>query len=223
MPSHITAIILFSTSCSSDSSTDDNKLTIGILPDVDSVPFLIAQQKNFFTDEGITVDIKQFKSASERDSAFQTGNLDAVVSDMLAAEFLQAGSFDVETLMSTDGNYCIILGNGQNGDEIIGKDVALSKNTIMEYVTDKILESKGINPNVPLDFVDVSDEYPSSSASKFIGIRFFFFSPSVFSNAFFRAAFDIIGHTDERTPRETVFVTLLVPSLFAISVIGVNT
>lgn len=148
----IISTILFTTSCAevldqNQTSTPEQKLTIGILPDVDSVPFLIAQQKGFYNDEKIAVEIKQFKSAPERDAAFQTGNLDAVVSDMLAAEFLQAGGFEVESIMSTDGNYCLVVGNGNDPDEIAGKDIAVSKNTIIEYVTDKILEHGGINPN----------------------------------------------------------------------------
>ena len=146
----IISTIIFAASCGEvvdRGPMTEQKLTIGILPDVDSVPFLIAQEKNFYADENLTVEIKQFKSAPERDAAFQTGNLDAVVSDMLAAEFLQAGGFDVESLMSTDGNYCLLVGNGNDPDAIIGKDIAVSKNTIIEYVTDKILENAGINPN----------------------------------------------------------------------------
>ena len=145
----IAIISIFSSGCGDEvASVDQNQtLTIGILPDVDSVPFLIAQDRGFFKDAGVQVEIKQFKSAPERDAAFQTGNLDAVVSDMLAEEFLRNGGFEVEHLISTDGDYQLIAGVGNNPDEIAGKEVAVSKNTIIEYVADQILIRGGIDPN----------------------------------------------------------------------------
>lgn len=148
----IAIISIFSSGCgdqteNSNSESKSSALTIGILPDVDSVPFLIAQDRGFFKDEGLEIKIQQFKSAPERDAAFQTGNLDAVVSDMLAEEFLRAGGFEVEALMSTDGDYRLLVGVGNNPVEIVGKEVAVSKNTIIEYVTDQILIHKQIDPS----------------------------------------------------------------------------
>jgi len=120
------------------------EITIGLMPDTDSLPFIIAQEKGFFADEGITVNIQQFKSAMDRDSALQSGNLDGAVSDMLAAAFAKAGGFDVKITSFTDGSYKLIAGKAEKAagvKELVGKDVAVSKNTIIEYVTDQILAS----------------------------------------------------------------------------------
>ena len=72
------------------------ELSIGLMPDTDSLPFLIAEEKGYFADEGVKVDLKPFKSAMDRDSAMQSGHLDGAVSDMLAAAFAKDGGFDVK-------------------------------------------------------------------------------------------------------------------------------
>lgn len=123
-------------------------LTIGLMPDTDSIPFLIAREKGYFAEEGIEVNIEQYKSAMDRDAALQSGNLDGAVSDMLAAAFSKAGGFDVKVTSFTDGSYKLIAGRDENiksVKELSGKDVSVSKNTIIEYVTDQILAKEGIN------------------------------------------------------------------------------
>lgn len=123
-------------------------LTIGLMPDTDSIPFLIAREKGYFAEEGIEVNIEQYKSAMDRDAALQSGNLDGAVSDMLAATFSKAGGFDVKVTSFTDGSYKLIAGRDENiksVKELSGKDVSVSKNTIIEYVTDQILAKEGMN------------------------------------------------------------------------------
>ena len=57
-------------------------LAVGVMPDIDSVPIIIAQEKGYFAEEGLKVDIQKFKSAMDRDAALQSGNLDGAVSDL---------------------------------------------------------------------------------------------------------------------------------------------
>lgn len=125
-------------------------LTIGLMPDVDSIPFIIAQEKGFFKEEGLTVTLKPFKSAMERDSALQSGNLDGAVSDMLAETFAKAGGFDTKITSLTTGSYKMVAGKNETAasiQELKGKDVAISKNTIIDYVTDRIATEGGLSAN----------------------------------------------------------------------------
>lgn len=117
-------------------------LTIGLMPDTDSLPFIIAKEKGYFADEGVQVELKQFKSAMDRDSALQSGNLDGAVSDLLAVAFAKSGGFDVKVTSGTDGSYNLIAGKEEQAQDVkglAGKDVSVSRNTIIEYVTDRIL------------------------------------------------------------------------------------
>ena len=125
-------------------------ITIGLMPDVDSIPFIIAQEKGYFKEEGLTVTLKQFKSAMERDSALQSGNLDGAISDMLAEAFAKAGGFDTVITSLSTGSYKMVAGKNETVtsiQDLKGKDVAISKNTIIEYVTDRITAQGGLPAN----------------------------------------------------------------------------
>ncbi len=121
------------------------EITIGLMPDTDSLPFIMAQEKGYFAEAGLKVNIQQFKSAMDRDSALQSGNLDGAVSDLLAVAFAKSGGFDVRVTSFTDGSYRLIAGKDEPVDtvrDLMDKDVAVSKNTIIEYVTDQIMETE---------------------------------------------------------------------------------
>lgn len=131
-----------------DTKKEMQPLTIGLMPDTDSLPFIIAQEKGFFREEGIEVNIEQYKSAMDRDSALQSGNLDGAVSDMLAVAFAKSGGFDVKVTSFTDGSYKLIASKDSGIKDVkglAGKDVSVSRNTIIEYVTDQILAKENMD------------------------------------------------------------------------------
>ncbi|SHM59227.1 NitT/TauT family transport system substrate-binding protein [Caldanaerovirga acetigignens] len=140
-------------STSSETTNQETKgspLVIGVLPDVDSIPLIIAEAKGYFREEGVEVKLEHFKSAMERDSALQSGKIDGAVSDILAAAFANDGGFKVKITSLTNGTYKLLAGKEKNIDAVEkmkGKDIAISKNTIIEYATDKILEKYGVNPD----------------------------------------------------------------------------
>ena len=142
----LVAICILSMLCTACGSTTDEKevadntktetLKIGLMPDIDSIPFIIAQEKGYFKEEGVDVELQYFKSAMDRDSALQSGNLDGGVYDMLAA------GFAVKITSSTNGNYCLIAGTGNTAKslaEMKGQNISVSKNTIIEFVLDEML------------------------------------------------------------------------------------
>ncbi|HWR40671.1 MAG TPA: MetQ/NlpA family ABC transporter substrate-binding protein [Patescibacteria group bacterium] len=125
-------------------------VTVGLMPDVESIPFIIAQEKGYFKEEGLDVKLEFFKSAVDRDSALQSGNLDGAVSDMLAEVFAKAGGFDMVITSMTSGSYKMVIGKDITAttiQELKGRDVAISKNTIIEYVTDRMLAEGGLKPD----------------------------------------------------------------------------
>lgn len=133
--------------CGSIDKKASDSIVVGVMPDINSVPLVIAAEKGFFAEEGVNVSIQQFKSALERDSAVQSGNLDGAISDMLAVAFLKKGGFDVKAASITDGDYKLVAGAGEDANSVLdlqGKDVAVSKNTVIEYVIDRILEKNNM-------------------------------------------------------------------------------
>lgn len=125
-------------------------ITIGAMPDLDSLPFIIAEHNGYFKEEGIQVKIEHFKSASDRDTALQTGKIDGAISDMLAVVFFNDNNFDVKITSKTDGSFKLISGKNSGISKIEesdGKSIGISKNTIIEYLTDRIMESSNIDVN----------------------------------------------------------------------------
>ena len=127
-------------------------LTIGVMPDLDSLPLIIADHNGYFKEEGIQVKIEHFKSAADRDTALQTGKIDGAISDMLSVVFFNDNKFDVKITSKTDGSFKLISGKNSGISKIeqsAGKSIGISKNTIIEYLTDRIMESSNIDVNSP--------------------------------------------------------------------------
>lgn len=148
----VSAILLSFVACSSDRNDTSGSLetiSIGVLPDVDSIPLIIADKNGYFKEEGVEVDIQHFKSAPDRDSALQSGNIDGAVSDILAAAFVNDGGFKVKITSLTNGTYKLLVNKDKGIKDIQalkGKSIAISTNTIIEYATDKMLEEGGLKP-----------------------------------------------------------------------------
>ena len=146
----LSMLFLLTMGCGTKTPPNDEKLSkliIGLMPDTDSIPFIIAAERGYFAEEGVEVELVPFKSAMERDAALQSGNLDGAVSDLLAVIFARSGGFSLHATSYTDGNYNLIAGGNagiSSPADLHGKEIAISRNTIIEYVTDEILAVNGM-------------------------------------------------------------------------------
>lgn len=129
---------------------DTSAVKIGILPDVDSIPYIAAAIKGYFGREGVKVELVSFNNPVERDAALQSGAIDGEVGDILAAVFAVQNGLDVKITSVTCGKYDILAAPDSGIKDVSGlsgKKVALSKNTIIEYAVDSMLAQKGISYN----------------------------------------------------------------------------
>jgi NitT/TauT family transport system substrate-binding protein len=141
---------------------DGASISIGLLPDVDSIPFVLADINGYYEEEGLSVDIMQFKNPVDRDTAFQSGQTDAVISDLLAACLSLNGGFKVRVTSMTNGSYKLLTSpesKARSIRDLEGKSMGISKNTIIEYAADKMLATAGLTgddikkeiiPQIPL-------------------------------------------------------------------------
>ncbi|MDR1072347.1 MAG: ABC transporter substrate-binding protein [Treponema sp.] len=128
----------------------DVPLRVGIMPDADSMPFMLARDEGLFEKEGLAVELVRFSNPQERDAALQAGKIDGTVSDVLAAAFFAAGGFDVKITSVTDGRYGIAASSSSGIVDLAGlegKKIGLSTNTIIQYTVDAQLEKAGVPPN----------------------------------------------------------------------------
>ncbi|MBU0926388.1 MAG: ABC transporter substrate-binding protein [Spirochaetes bacterium] len=122
-------------------------IRLGIMPDADSLPFMVAEAEGLFAANGVSVELVTFANAQERDAAIQAGRLDGAISDLLAAAFLAAGGFDMRVTSATDGRYGIAAAPGSgiaDAAGLAGKRIGLSTNTIIQYSVDAITGAAGL-------------------------------------------------------------------------------
>jgi NitT/TauT family transport system substrate-binding protein len=131
-------------------------LKIGVLLIEDSVPMYVAQQEQYFTKEGIEVELIPFLSALERDSAITARAIDGAVSDPVGAILLDQGRglIKITSLClgekPEEGVFAILASpdSGLNTvDDLKNVPIAVSNATIIEYVTERLLEEKGFTPS----------------------------------------------------------------------------
>lgn len=138
----IMTFMLITSACSKETNT----LKLAIMPDLDSIPFIVAQQQGYF-DENVIIEI--YKSPVDRDSALYSGNIDGSISDALAVCLAQEGDFPVYITSKTNGRYGIVAGKdtGITSPKMLeGQEVGMSLNTIIEYVTDRMVLEDGGDP-----------------------------------------------------------------------------
>lgn len=131
----------------SSPTSEQAPMKIGIMPDADSLPFLLAQERSLFTEAGLAVELVPFQSPVERDAAFQAGRLDGFVGDTLGALFLEQAGFDISVTSITNGRYGLVASPAKNIKSIKdlgGKEIAVSSNTIIEYLASSLVLSAGV-------------------------------------------------------------------------------
>ena len=121
-------------------------LKVGLISSISALPLLVAEEQGYFEAEGVEVKLSYFKSAKDRDAALQAGELDGVLCDQIAISTYQNAGLDMQITGKTDGGFTIVAGGASGAtllEDIIGKKVAISENTVIEFTLDKLLEQAG--------------------------------------------------------------------------------
>jgi len=122
-------------------------LRLGVFADADSLPFMLCESEGIFAQEGVDVELIRFQSAVERDSAFQSGSVDGVISDILAAILSVQGGFPVRITSLTDGRYGIVAAPSSGAtslSDLAGKPIGISSNTVIHYMVDSLMAGAGV-------------------------------------------------------------------------------
>ncbi|WP_018752905.1 ABC transporter substrate-binding protein [Paenibacillus sanguinis] len=122
------------------------ELTLGLLPSIDAIPFVIAHEQGFDQKHGVLLDIETFKSAKDRDVAFQAGKVDGISADLVAISIYNEAGLDVKITSTTFGEFDLLTGNSEIQDvkDLKGKTVILSKNTSTQYTVAMMLKQAGL-------------------------------------------------------------------------------
>lgn len=122
------------------------ELSLGLLPSIDAIPFIIAHEQGFDQKRGVDLNIQTFKSAKDRDVAFQAGKVDGLSADLVAISIYNQAGLNVKITSTTFGKFDLLTGNDEIKDvkDLKGKTVILSKNTSTQYTVATMLKQAGL-------------------------------------------------------------------------------
>ncbi|OGN72990.1 MAG: hypothetical protein A2X25_10575 [Chloroflexi bacterium GWB2_49_20] len=125
---------------------------IAVLPLIDTLPMYVAEQEGTFASHGIKVEFIPVASAPERDQILQAGQADATVNEILSDMFFNRNDVQMQVvryalMASPNSAHFFILASTQSGitsvEGLKGVEIGISQGTIIEYVTDRLLQAQG--------------------------------------------------------------------------------
>ena len=146
----------FSTGLFAQEDKSDNSLKVALLPILDTFPFHVAQAKGCFERYGVAVTAVPVGSGLERDQLMQAGAIDGMLNEMATTANFNRERVQVRIILSARKAYphyplfriLAAPGSGLTSPEDLkGIPIGVSKNTIIEYVTDRLLAANGLTPN----------------------------------------------------------------------------
>ncbi len=130
-------------------------LRIGLLYSGDSFAVAHAFDSGLFAQHGVTVELIPFTSAFERDNALLAGQIDGANGDLIGASLMRNRDEKIRITALTLGDdpslrLCgLVVSNTsqyKSPQDLKGKTLAISPNTTIEYLADRILQANGVAP-----------------------------------------------------------------------------
>jgi len=136
--------------------TTTKPLKIAVLPIIDTLPMYVAQQEGLFAKHGVDVEFIPVASAPERDQLLAAGGADGTINETLAVMLFNKEKPQMQVvryaLRPTEGNgHFFIIASPKSGisttDGLKDVEIGVSQGTVIEYVTDRLLQSDGFTPD----------------------------------------------------------------------------
>ena len=128
-------------------------IKIGTLATQDALPLWVAEAAGYFEEQGLpSTEIITFQSAIDCQTAFTSGAVDALMTDIIVSANLQASGTPVElaTVMlgstAAEGRFAVLAAPGssiKSMADLRGVAVGTASATITEYILDKLMEEAG--------------------------------------------------------------------------------
>jgi NitT/TauT family transport system substrate-binding protein len=153
----IIVLSIFLAACSQNvkpTETSDEPVTlrIAVLPILDALPMYVAQQEGLFEKHGVEVEFIPVASAAERDQVITSGQADGMINEAVSTLFYNQDETQIQIVRfartaTPSSPQFFILASGQSGitnvADLKGVAVGISEGTVIEYLTDRLLEAEG--------------------------------------------------------------------------------
>ncbi len=130
-------------------------LRIAVLPIVDNLPMVVAQREGLFAKYGVQVEFIPVASAAERDQVITAGQADGMINEIISTLLYNKDSIQVQIVRfarfatpdSAQYHLVVSASSGINEvNQLKGVPIGVSQGTIIEYITDRLLEREGFQP-----------------------------------------------------------------------------
>jgi NitT/TauT family transport system substrate-binding protein len=150
-------VLLFSllvSACSPAQPTEVVTLKVAVLPILDVLPMVVAQQEGLFTKNGVNVELIPVGSAPERDQLISAGQADGMVNELASVMFLNQDQIQVQavrfarTATADQALFRILAAKDsgiQSAADLKGVAVGVSQATVIEYLTERLLQAEGLS------------------------------------------------------------------------------
>jgi len=129
-------------------------LKIAVLPIIDTLPLYVAQGQGMFAKHGVNVELVPVASAPERIQLEASGQVDGSINETLSVMQFNKESVQMQAvryaLRPAEGyGHFFILASGASGitkpDGLKNVEIGVSQGTVIEYVTERLLQSAGLS------------------------------------------------------------------------------
>ena len=133
---------------------EQTSLRIAVIPVLDTLPLYVAEQQGYFAAENIEVELLPVKGAQERDTMIQAGEADGMLTDVPGVGIFDRDTAQVKIVSMARKSYpespLFRLLAAPESDvnspaDLAGVEIGISQNTVIEYVTDRMLEQSGLS------------------------------------------------------------------------------
>jgi NitT/TauT family transport system substrate-binding protein len=151
----------FLTACSPSSGPASTTLSqpvtlrLALIPVLDALPIYVAQQEGLFEAHGVKVELIPVRSAPERDQLITSGQADGMINEVVLTLFFNKTETQIQIVRfaraaSADSPVFRILASKNSGitavEGLKGIEIGVSKGTVIEYLTDRLLQAEGFSP-----------------------------------------------------------------------------
>jgi NitT/TauT family transport system substrate-binding protein len=135
-------------------ASEPTTIRLAVLPILDTLPLYVADSEGYFSNHKVKIEFIPVASAPERDQLIAAGQADGIVNEILSTMFFNRELTQVQTIRyartaSASAPLFHILVSAQSGivsgEGLKNTEIGISQGTIIEYLTDRILESQNFN------------------------------------------------------------------------------
>lgn len=129
-------------------------IRMALLPVTDVLPMYVAEQENYFKDQGLNIQLIPVASAAERDQLMQGGQADGILTDLVNTVIFNAEQPRLKVVRKArqafpNAAQFRLLVSKESGintvNDLKGVEIGISDNSVIAYWTDRVLQREGLS------------------------------------------------------------------------------